>query len=100
MISNALQISMRRMYVSVSISIIYLSPDYNNCFGILMYCLDDPMEKLLLFRLSGGGGVACGPEVRAEVVQQLSKLMAASIFSTDTVRSNASYDKQYTLLCT
>ncbi len=53
-----------------------------------MYCLDDPIEKLLLFRLSGGGGVASGPEARAGVVQQLAKLMAASIFSTDTVRKD------------
>ena len=53
-----------------------------------MYCLDDPMEKLLLFRLTSGGGMACGPEARAEVVQQLAKLMAASIFSTDTVRGH------------
>ena len=40
------------------------------------------MEKLLVFRLAGEGA-----EARAEVVQLLAKLLADSIFSTNTVSS-------------
>ena len=50
--------------------------------------MDDLNERLTVFRLSGGGGVSCGPEAREEIVQQLAKLMADSIFSTDTVGLN------------
>lgn len=41
------------------------------------------MEKLLVFRLSGEG--SNGAEGKAEVVQLLAKLLADSIFSTNTV---------------
>ena len=49
-----------------------------------MKCLDDPVEKLLVLRLVGEGPNLS--EIRAEVVQQLARLMADSIFTTDTVR--------------
>ena len=59
--------------------------DYSNSFGILMHCLDDPVEKLLVFRLAGEG--PCGSEAKAGVVHQLARLLADSIFSTNTVRT-------------
>lgn len=64
-----------------------LSPaEYSNSFGILLHGLDEPVEKLLVFRLAGPGeGGASGAEARAEVVQLLAKLLADSIFSTNTV---------------
>ncbi len=63
---------------------LYTPIDYSNSFGILMHCLDDPVEKLLVFRLAGEG--SCGPEAKAEVVHQLARLLADSILTTNTVR--------------
>ena len=61
------------------------SAEYSNSFGLLLHCLDDPVEKLLVFRITGEGSNAGGAEAKSQVVQQLAKLMADSIFSTDPV---------------
>ena len=50
-----------------------------------MKCLDEPVEKLLVFRLSGEGPNTV--EAKAEVLQQLARLLADSIFTTNTVRA-------------
>lgn len=64
----------------------YHYAEYSNSFGLLLHCLDDPMEKLLVFRLTGEGSSAGGAEAKTQVVQQLAKLLADSIFSTNAVR--------------
>lgn len=60
--------------------------NYSSSFGILLHCLDDVVEKLLVFRLQSGEGGSAGVETKDEVVQLLAKLLADSIFSTNPVR--------------